>query len=209
MNQILKTMKTKRIILIGTLFVAGLLLQIPKSTQGQMIVEISGGAGFSFMDPEVWTGYPTNTYFNGKTLHDHSHLMYQGYLQFFPLNFSSRLAIGVEGGWQNYLSYELKIKENIEFKNFYEDERIAAWRALVVVRGYLVQRFFAEVGGGAYFFSGYTRGGCEATLGYEIKLSETFYLPVKVRSDFIFNSGSNIIVPGATVGLAIHLGGKK
>jgi len=213
-------MKTNRIIILGIVFSALLGLQIPKSMQGQMILEVGGGAGYSIMDVEAWTGYSKNSYSAsygsysvGGRLDDWSQLMYQGYIQFYPLNFRNRLAIGVEGGYQHYLSYDIKQKiddhSGLGFTRKHEYDNYSAWRLLIVARGYLVKGLFAEVGGGMYFIRDYIEMGCEASLGYEIKLSETLYLPIKLRTDFVFDSEGNIIAPGATVGLAFRIGGKK
>ncbi|MBL6950539.1 MAG: hypothetical protein ISR57_07850 [Bacteroidales bacterium] len=206
-------MKTNRKLIIGLIFLAFIMLQIPQNTQGQMIVEVSGGAGYSFMNVEAWTGYNPDSYINDIKLDDWSQLMYQVYLQFYPLNFFGRLAIGVEGGYQNYLSYDLKERyddgSGQGWKKRYREDRYSAWRVLILARGYIVKGFFAEVGGGMYFVRDYIEWGGEVSLGYEIKLTKNLYLPIKVRTEFIFDSDGNIIAPGATFGLAFHFGGKK
>jgi len=171
----------KFVLIVFSILFLGLL--IPTRSSGQIDVELYAGIGYTGVDIVGWT------YINP---YDWNQGMGHVYAQAFPLNIGI-ISIGAEFGFQHFFWYE---------RYNYTEENVDAFRFMGIVRAYLTDKLYTELGPGAYRFGDWTDFGVMGAFGYKIGVTERLSIPIKLRAAIILDEDSNLYPVGLSAGLA-------
>ena len=85
------------------------------------------------------------------------------------------------------------------------DVSVDAHGLMGILRLNMVAGLFLETGFGPYFFSGWTDWGGMLAVGYNISLGEHLYIPIKLRSEVVFDSDTNLYPLRLNAGIGYKL----
>lgn len=156
------------------------------SLLGQRSVEVYGSVGYTGVDAEEWAG---------TTLNDWDQFASGWYLQVFPYS-NDIISLGIEYGYSYLLFYTF----NDSFFNISRD--VDATRLMAMARLFPDRNLIIEGGLGLYFFDGFSNVALGAGVGYRVDLPNNFSIPIKFRTNFIFDQDASIIQPGLDAGVS-------
>jgi len=158
------------------------------SIYSQRSVEVYGFAGYSGVDAQEWAG-------TGFPLREYDQFASGYYLQVFPYA-NETFALGLEYGYSYLLYYN--------FRNTFTtvERNVDATRLLGMIRLFPERKIILEGGLGWYFFEDFSDFSIALAGGYRIDINDMFAVPIKLRTNLIFDTDASIIQPGLDVGLA-------
>jgi len=160
--------------------------------RGGLALNILGGAGVTLVDVEKAAGY--------SSLQDWDTFHYQFKLQgFFSLG---ALDVGLEAGYNRlYWWYYVGPYGS---QTIYREGNVTTWSILALAQKSGNSGLFLQAGGGLHMFSEDSTFGVMAASGYAFRLAERISIPVFVRVDAVFGTGSPIAISGGS-GVRIRL----
>lgn len=168
---------------------------LPGPVSAQMSVEAHGGAGYTSVPIDDWTG---------RVAYDWNQFMSQGYAQFFFTKLGNIL-VGAEAGYQYFFWTSVRIPYG--YTTIYRTYEADAIRIMVVGRLMLGKGgFFTEFGPALYLFGDYTDFGIAAALGYIIELNDKMYIPIKFKTAYILEEDYGLLPLGLSAGFGLRLG---
>jgi hypothetical protein len=173
-----------------SIVVAGLLAVVATASaaaQGRSIVlEISGGAGFTSVDVDKWGG--------GNVRNEEQMLTAVDMRGFFLS--AGGFQFGAEAGYRYFLYYEVPFGTTTLYRD------VDANRFGVVARRPLSRFMSVDIGTAMYQFGSFTDFGLSGALVAHIPLGAKLTLPVHFRTDFVMDSDAQIVAPALTAGLS-------
>ena len=163
-----------------------LIFSLSSAIAQQRTVEVYGFAGYTGVDPEEWAG---------TRLNDWDQFASGWYIQVFPYS-NEIVSLGLEYGYSYLLFYTFPFTTTLSERN------IDANRLLAMARLFPERNLIIEGGLGMYFFEDFTNLGLALAGGYRIPLAQSWSLPIKFRTNFIFDSDASIIQPGLDIGVS-------
>lgn len=174
-----------------SIVVAGLLAVIASSAAAQgssIVLEVSGGAGFTSVDVKKWGG-------SGAT--NEEQLLTAIDLRAFLFEVGG-FQLGAEAGYRYFFYYETAFGPTTLYRD------IDANRFGVVVRRSLGKFVGVDAGAATYQFPGGSDLGVSGALVFRIPLGAKLSVPLHVRADVVL-SDPMITAPAATAGLSFKV----
>ena len=158
---------------------------------GQITFEANAGIGATGVDIDAWTY---------NTANDWGLLMGLASAAVYPLKLG-KISIGAEFYfhhffWYNYIPYGYSYTSEVE---------INAFGPMALVRYDITDNLFVDAGAGAHIFKEFTDFGVMVSVGYKIKLGEKLYIPIKIRTERVFDEDAALYPVGLNIGIGYTL----
>ena len=181
--------KIRRLALV--MFMVLLIAPGGNQARAQIAIEANATIGVTGVDIEKWAY---------REPPDWGLILGEASLSVYPLKFG-KFSLGADFAYHHFLWYSVQPSGY----SYTYDVNVDAFSLGALVRADLGKGLFIEGGFGAYLFGEWTDWGASLAVGVKFPLGERLYVPVKFRSQIVFDVDTNLYPMGLSAGIGFLL----